>query len=49
VRTTASAWSLARREGVEMPITAEVHAMLHEGKPVKDAIGDLLRRQLTSE
>jgi len=49
VRTTVSAWSLARREGVEMPITAEVHAMLHEGKPVKDAIGDLLRRQLTSE
>ncbi len=49
VRTTVSAWSLARREGVSMPITGEVHALLHEGKPVKDAIGDLLRRQLTTE
>ena len=49
VRTTVSAWSLARREGVAMPIVGEVHALLHEGKPVKDAIDDLLRRQLTSE
>jgi hypothetical protein len=32
-----------------MPIVREVHALLHEGKPVKEAIGDLLRRQLTSE
>ena len=49
VRTTISAWGLARRTGVEMPITGQVHALLHEGRPVKTAIDDLLRRQLTSE
>jgi len=49
VRTTLSAWRLARREGVEMPITAQVHALLYEGKTPAEAVHDLLARQLTRE
>jgi glycerol-3-phosphate dehydrogenase (NAD(P)+) len=49
VRTTRSARLLARRQGVEMPITEQVHALLYEGKPPADAIRDLLARQLTCE
>ena len=49
VRTTLSAWRLARREGVEMPITAQVHALLYEGKTPVEAVHDLLARQLTRE
>src|SRR4029077_8996391 len=34
VRTAQSAHELARRLGVQMPITTEVHAVLFEEKPV---------------
>ncbi|MBD3235956.1 MAG: NAD(P)H-dependent glycerol-3-phosphate dehydrogenase, partial [Candidatus Eisenbacteria bacterium] len=44
VRTTRSALALARERGVEMPITAEVHAVLYEGKPPRAAVDDLMRR-----
>ncbi len=49
VATTASAWALAGREGCEMPITQQVHAVLHESRPVDEAIRDLLARRLTRE
>lgn len=49
VRTTRAAWRLAQREGVEMPITAQVHALLYEAKPPQEAIRDLLARELTTE
>jgi glycerol-3-phosphate dehydrogenase (NAD(P)+) len=49
VKTTKSAHNLARRVGVEMPITAEVYAMLYEDKPVPDALRDLLGRQRKAE
>jgi len=49
VRTTLSAHRLALREGVEMPITAQVHALLYEGKRPGDAISALLTRELRSE
>jgi glycerol-3-phosphate dehydrogenase len=32
-----------------MPITAEVHAVLHEGKPVRQAVIDLMARELGYE
>ncbi|HEY3174376.1 MAG TPA: NAD(P)H-dependent glycerol-3-phosphate dehydrogenase [Candidatus Polarisedimenticolia bacterium] len=49
VRTTRSAWLLAQRHRVEMPITEQVHALLYEGKPPAEAIRELLARQLTNE
>ena len=49
VRTALSAHRLSARHGVEMPITAQVHALLYEGKPPADAVKDLLARQLRKE
>ncbi len=49
VRTTKSAHDLARREGVDMPITAAVHAVLYEGKPPRDLVMDLMTRSLKDE
>jgi len=49
VNTAKSAHNLAERNGVEMPITAEVYAMLHEDKPVPDALRDLLGRERRAE
>jgi glycerol-3-phosphate dehydrogenase (NAD(P)+) len=47
--TAKSAYQLARRHGVETPIIDEVYAMLHEGKPLKQAIADLIGREAKEE
>ncbi len=44
VWTVRAVVGLARKHGVDMPITREVHAILHEGKPPRDALRDLMRR-----
>jgi glycerol-3-phosphate dehydrogenase (NAD(P)+) len=44
VRTARSAHALAEREGVDMPITREVHAALYEDKPPLAAVESLLAR-----
>ena len=44
-----AAHELAARSGVEMPITAEIHALLYEGKSARDAIADLLSRERKHE
>jgi glycerol-3-phosphate dehydrogenase (NAD(P)+) len=44
VKTAYSAHMLARREGVDMPITAEVYAMLYEGKSPRLVLRDLMGR-----
>jgi glycerol-3-phosphate dehydrogenase (NAD(P)+) len=44
VRTTASAIRLAERFGVEMPITAEMHAVLSQGRTPEEAIRRLMGR-----
>ena len=44
VRTTSAALGLARRYGVEMPITEQVDAVLHHGKAPFAAIRDLMSR-----
>jgi glycerol-3-phosphate dehydrogenase (NAD(P)+) len=49
VLTTNAAVGLARKAGVEMPITEQMHAILQRGKPVQDAIRDLMSRPSTSE
>lgn len=49
VRTTKSAFNLAKRVGVELPITREVYALLYEGKPAPLALQDLLGRDRRAE
>ncbi|HEX6880882.1 MAG TPA: NAD(P)H-dependent glycerol-3-phosphate dehydrogenase [Terriglobales bacterium] len=49
VLTTNAAVGLARKRGVEMPITEQMHAILQEGKAPKDAIRELMTRPSTSE
>jgi len=49
VLTTNAAVGLARKVGVEMPITEQMHAVLQQGKSVRDAIRDLMMRPSTSE
>ncbi len=49
VFTTTAAVGLARAHGVEMPITEQMHAILHEGKSPHDAIYELMTRSGKSE
>lgn len=44
VLTTNAAVGLAKKLNVEMPITAQMHAILHEGKPPREAIRELMTR-----
>jgi glycerol-3-phosphate dehydrogenase (NAD(P)+) len=49
VFTTTAAVGLAQARGVEMPITEQMHAILHEGKSPKEAIQELMARTGKSE
>ncbi len=49
VFTTTAAVGLAQARGVEMPITEQMHAILHEGKAPRDAIYELMTRSGKSE
>lgn len=44
VKTVQAVQVLARERQVEMPITAEVHAMLMEGRPPREALDNLMSR-----
>jgi glycerol-3-phosphate dehydrogenase (NAD(P)+) len=49
VFTTHAAVGLARAHQIEMPITEQMHAILHNGKSPSDAIRDLMTRTAKSE
>jgi len=49
VFTTTAAVGLARVRNVEMPITEQMHAILHEGKSPQEAIQELMSRTGKSE
>lgn len=49
VFTTDAAVQLSRSRGVEMPITEQIHAILNQGKPPRDAIQELMTRSSKSE
>ena len=49
VGTARIARDLAARLGVDMPITREVAAVLHDGKPPRAAVNDLLARDIGAE
>ncbi|MEX1081893.1 MAG: NAD(P)H-dependent glycerol-3-phosphate dehydrogenase [Halofilum sp. (in: g-proteobacteria)] len=49
LRTARAAAELARRCGVEMPIVAQVDAVLHGGRDVREAVRELLERDPKAE
>ena len=49
VGSARAAVALGKRVGVELPISSEVARVLFEGKPPRQAIGDLMGRSLTRE
>ncbi|MBW8746434.1 MAG: NAD(P)-dependent glycerol-3-phosphate dehydrogenase [Acidobacteria bacterium] len=49
VLSTSAALGLARKHDVEMPITQQVEAILHEGKAPMEAIRELMTRSLRAE
>ena len=49
IKTTRSAYHLSRKMGVDMPITTQVYEILYEGKAPKDAVKELMTRELKSE
>lgn len=49
VRTSKSAYNLARREGVEMPIVEEVYRVLYEDRSPSEAVVTLMTRPLKRE
>ena len=44
VLTTNAAIGLAQKHNVEMPISRQMHAILHDSKPPREAIRELMTR-----
>jgi glycerol-3-phosphate dehydrogenase (NAD(P)+) len=49
VRTTQSVYQLARKLGVELPLTEQVYRILYEDKDPAQAVRDLMTRELKGE
>lgn len=49
VKTAESAHNLARRLGVDMPITQKLFQVLYDDKPVREAVMELMTRDLKAE
>lgn len=49
VKSSPSVLDLARRYGVDMPITEQVVAVCHQGRPAREAMGSLMQRTRKSE
>ena len=49
VGTTSATLALARKHDIDMPITEQMHAVLHEGRAPAVAIRELMERRLTKE
>ena len=49
VWSTRAALALAKKHKVDMPITQELHRILYEGKPAKEAVRDLMKRDQKAE
>jgi glycerol-3-phosphate dehydrogenase (NAD(P)+) len=49
IRTTKAAYGMARRYGVEMPITEQVYAVLYKGKDPAVAVKELMLRSAKPE
>lgn len=49
VKTSKSAYNLSKQLGLDMPITDQVYQVVHENKPARDAVRDIMTRDLKPE
>lgn len=49
VATAKAAWQLTQKLSVDAPITEQVHAVLYEGRPIKEAVMALMTREAKPE
>ncbi|SPD73509.1 Glycerol-3-phosphate dehydrogenase (NAD(P)+) [uncultured Desulfobacterium sp.] len=49
IKTARSTYELAKKMGVDMPITTQVYQILYEGKNPKEAVKELMSRGLKAE
>ncbi len=49
VKTAKSAWDLARREGVDMPLAQAAYQILYDGRAPRDIVYELMGRALRKE
>lgn len=49
VRTTASAYALGQKYGLELPIIEQMYKVLYENKPAREAVTELMTRDPKSE
>jgi glycerol-3-phosphate dehydrogenase (NAD(P)+) len=49
IKTTRSTYELGKKSGVDMPITTKVYQILYEGKNPKEAVKELMGRELKAE
>ena len=49
IKTSLSAYNLARKMGVVMPITTEMYNIIYEEKDPRSAVKDLMTRDLKAE
>lgn len=49
IKTARSAYELAKKMNVDMPITTQVYQILYEGKEPKEAVKELMTRELKGE
>jgi glycerol-3-phosphate dehydrogenase (NAD(P)+) len=49
VLASRAVYSVAERLSVDMPICREIHRVMHEDKPVRDAVQELMGREMRSE
>ena len=49
IKTTTATVDLARRHGVDMPISNQMFQMLNFGQPPREAIRNLMERSLKGE
>ena len=49
VKSSPSVLDLARRYGVDMPITEQIVAVCHEGRPASEALSALMQRSRKGE
>ncbi len=49
IKTSLSAYNLAKKMGVDMPIITEVYNVIYEGKEPRKAVKDLMTRELKVE
>jgi len=49
IKTSLSAYNLAKKMGIEMPISTEVYNIIYKGKDPRKAVKDLMTRELKVE